>query len=193
MITAYEVQLPEHYKRMHERVIGKTRDPLKTSVLELGCADGRFVGWLQQQGYNAEGIDGRGDKIQELGIQNLHRGQLTALDDVFGERKFDLVVAQGVFSREAQLEYKYGWNGALIVAFSTPAEREQLYDSLQRTIDQILENAYRRLTPRGFLLVREDNSINSAEDVDLSEATIVKTGFIIERIDKHDAVLQRLH
>ena len=193
MVIAYEISLPEHYQRMWGMVTCKSRNPSNTRVLELGCADGKFVGWLQQQGYNAEGVDGRSSKIKELGIPNLHHGELTTLDDVFGERTFDLVVAQGTFSREAQLEYRYGWNGALVIAFSTPTERKELYKSLQRTIDQILENAYRHLNPRGFLLIREDNSINSAEGVDLSEETIVKTGFVIERFDRHEASLQRLH
>ena len=193
MITTYEIPLPEHYQRTWGIITDKARDPSRTSVLELGCADGKFVEWLQQHGYNAEGVDGKLSKTKELGIPNLHYGQLTALDDVFGERIFDFVVSQGVFSREAQLEYRHGWNGALVVAFSTPTERKELYEALQRTIDQILENAYRCLTPTGFLLVREDISINSAEVVDLSEETIVKTGFVVERLDKHEAILQRLH
>ncbi len=182
--------LPKPDQRMYERVIEKTtKNPSETSVLELGCSYGWFVNFLQRQGYKVEGVDGSLECISRDGVPGLYHGELTALENVFGDKTFDIIIAQGVFAESAQMEYRYGRIAELIVAFSTPEERKEINNSVQETINQILENAYKHLVPGGFLVVRED--ISPLDSVDFSKETAIRIGYEIERFERQEAILKK--
>lgn len=182
---------PSHYQVLYSMIAAKTRDTSTTNVLELGCSNGHFVEYLRQQGYNAEGVDGNKRTVEAFSSRQiyLHHGELTSLEDVFGERQFDLIVAKGVFSKEAQLDYKYPWSGALVIAFSSPEERKKEYESLQETINQILRSVYGQLAPGGFLVIHENTS--EGESVDFSRETVEDIGYIVEQLEKQQAILQK--
>lgn len=184
-----EYSCPDHYRRLFELVTEKTKDPSTMSILELGCYHGNFVRWLQQQGYKAEGVDGNQERINQSSIPNLHHGELTALEDVFGQKRFDLIVAPGVFSTQAQLDYRYSWDGALVWAFSSPKEREELKKSLRGTINRILVSAYNQLAAGGFLIIHENTS--EVESIDFSNETAQNIGYLVEKLKRQEAILQK--
>lgn len=144
---------------------------------------------MQQQGYRAEGIEGKFRGKDQERIPNLHHGELTALESVFGDKTFDLIVARGVFSFSSQMDYKYGANAMLVWLYSTPEEREKISISLQKTFDQMLKSAYNHLTPRGFLILVED--IVSEDSIGFSKETAVEIGYIVEKLERQEAIFKK--
>lgn len=189
-MVMYEPSIAPHYQRLYDMITARTSKP-STRILELGCVNGYFVEWLRERGYNAEGIDGDRRAVEAFTHRQafLHHGELTALEDVFGGRTFDLIAARGVFSKSAQISYRFGFNGVLVFVFSSPQEREELNALSRATIRQILNSSYRHLTSGGLLIVRED--ISPLDSVDFSPEDAVSIGYIVEYYEKQESVLMK--
>lgn len=190
--------LTSRYKALYSMITAKTIYPSVTSVLELGCSDGYFVEYLRQQGYNAEGVDG--DKIVVKARSNrrgfLHHGELKALEDIFGERQFDLIAARGVFCISSQMSYLFGEQSeqlvdAAIARTIHPEAREEIDNAMQEKINEILVSAYGQLAPGGFLMVREDSV--PLDSIDFSRETAENIGYIVERLQRQQAILKKPH
>ena len=189
------ITLPSRYQALYNMITAKTTDPSNTSVLDLGCSIGHFVAYLRQQGYNAEGVDGdkRAVKAYSHRQSYLHHGELTALEQVFGERQFDLIVARGVFCISSQMDHKFSRSeklrvDAAIARAINPKDREEIDGQMQENIEGILVSAYGQLTPSGFLIVVEDVGLDS---VDFSRKTAEDIGYIVEQLQRQQAILQK--
>ena len=187
--------LASHYELLYNMIIAKTRDPSTTSVLELGCSNGHFVEYLRHQGYNAEGVDGNKRAVEAYSRRQgcLHHGELTALEDVFGERQFDLIVARGVFCIASQMDYLFEEQleklvDAVIERVVNPAVRKEIDNAIRENINKILASAYGQLKAGGFLIILEDVGFDS---IDFSRETAEDIGYIVEQLEKQKALLQK--
>lgn len=196
-LASVNATLPAHYIRLYEMIAATRLEPSATSLLELGCSSGEFVNFLRSQGYNAEGVDGDSEAIESAmgryDSKTFHYGELTALEDVFGNRKFDIIVSQGVFCVLSQLAYLLRYpkkrgiamkSGAISHNFSQEADSQ-----LQEVIDKILANTHRQLTPRGLLIARE--AITPYHRIDFSQETATKLGFVVNTYSTHEAILEK--
>ena len=180
-------------RAFYDLIASKTIDRAATSVLDLGCAYGHFVSKLGQDGYNAVGVDGNSYKT-DFGRRrdlDLHHGELTALEDVFGEREFDLIVARGVFCYNHQINYMAGdkiIEGAGRRLVDTEY-REKMNTTAKGIIGKILSGSFHQLTPGGFLIVNEDAvGLNS---IDFDNETVEGIGFVVEKLERQEAILQK--
>jgi len=187
------VKLEARDRAFYELIASKTGDPTNTSLLELGCAYGSFVNKLGQDGYNAEGVDGNSRMIdfgRRRGL-DLHHGELTALEDVFGERTFDLIVARGVFCINSQIDYMAG-DRIIEMAFARAVNseaHEETNSTAKGIIGKILSGSYQQLTPRGFLIVRED--VVGWDSIDFDQETAEGIGFVVEKLEENEAILHK--
>ena len=198
ILLIMDVRFPSRYQVLYDMIISKTRDPPNTSVLELGCSNGDFVEYLRHRDYNAEGVDGSKRAVEDYSPRQgyLHHGELTALEDIFGQRQFDLIVARGVFCISSRMNYLLGEQleqliEAAIARATIPKARKEIDNAMQENINEILVSAYGQLTPGGFLMVREDVAL--LDSVDFSRETAGYIGYIVEQLQKQQAILQKPH
>ena len=176
-----------HSQELYALVAAKSKESPAISILDLGCSDGLFVSLLGQQGYNAEGIDGDGEVISiRSDVLKLHQGELTALEDVFGDRKFDLITAQGVFCMASQINYMTGDILDLTFILSI-MHSDAINTAAQENIRKILASAYGQLMPGGYLVIIEDGG----DSVDFERKTAEVIGYAVEKLGKQEAILQK--
>lgn len=185
--------LPDHYQNLCRMVASVTAEFPATTILELGCSNGHFVEYLRQYGYVAEGVDGNKRRVEIFNHRRgyLHHGELTALDNIFGEKLFDMIIAQGVFSRNAQLDYRFGFSGGIVYLLSSPEERKKLEDSLQTAVRETLNSSYRQLKAGRFLIVCEN--VSELDYVDFSQEDATDMGYALIHYGKQEAILQKPH
>jgi len=181
------------YKRLCDMIAAKADDPSTTSVLELGCASGKFVDWFRLQGYDAEGVDGSETAIERGNKPYLHHGEHTALENVFGEQTFKIMVAQGVFSMLALAEYLY--ISDRLVQTPEPGGRLKKGDSdalamMEQDLHHTLVSTYAQLEPGGFLLIRENDGRKS-NSIYFSQEKAESIGFVVEHYETHEAILKK--
>lgn len=184
---------PKHYQRLYDRINElSARFPLRT-VLELGCGVGHFVGFLREQGFLAEGIDGKTDLFRDDLMDYLHQGQLTDLKQVFGDRRFDMIVGRGVVCHGSQYDYSYGSRqdaGWLVVMSALdPQVKRELEKRVQAKIERILESSFNQLMPDGLLAVCED--IDTDDKIGFSMEAAQRIGYHVLSYEIQEAVLQK--
>lgn len=182
--------LRQGYRKLFEMIVANSEDPSNTTILELGCDDGYFVEWLRQVGYDAVGVDGNKKAIESSNSSNVHHGELTALDDVIGDKTFNLVVERGVFSIPTQFAYIFDEELKLskVGTIYKKDMTDERMGHVHQNIEQILENAFRHLKPRGFLLCL---SWMPSDPIAFSEETAANVGYSIVHYQRNEAILQK--
>src|SRR3989344_5324634 len=96
------INLPPEYAPVQKKLDELARtNPIK-SALDLGCGpNGRYVGWLLDQGYDAWGVDAKcspsySSTLSPRVSERLYAGELTDLRQIFGKRAFDLMTSHAV-------------------------------------------------------------------------------------------------
>ncbi|MBI4439334.1 hypothetical protein HY640_05360 [Candidatus Woesearchaeota archaeon] len=182
-----EMLIPDGYKTLFNVFtdLCSGREPSNTSFLELGSGGRSFVIFLRALGYQSEGVEGQKDLA--VGPHIFH-GDISELERIFWDRKFDFMGANGVFCYEAQWEFFYR------VVDSELAPERYFYDNnfkevMNKTFDirieQMLKAASSRLKLGGSLIVTEPWSIDFCVEV------AKKAGFGISVYEQQLAVLQK--
>ena len=100
----------------------------EAAILDFGCNSGVFVNYLQQQGYNAKGVDVSEEAInfgRERGTRNLVHFKANVQDlekEIYPGQKFDIILALDVLEhiQDDQKDFNFLWEklnpgGSLIV------------------------------------------------------------------------------
>jgi len=184
---------PKYYQRMFEMISGLYLKYQLRTVLELGCDVGHFVGFLREQGFLAEGIDGKLDTYRDDLRNFLHQGPITDIRKVFGDRQFDLIVGQGVVCFGSQFDYSYGKRsnlGYLVLLSVTDSQvKKQLEGNVKEKIEFILKSSFNQLTPGGLFVACENIAIT--DRIGFTQETAKKLGYEILVYGKQEAILQK--
>ncbi len=190
LVDQHGEELEPRHQRLYELITARSETPSTTSILELGCSNGNFVDYLREQGYNAEGVDIDKKAIERSNSPYLHHGDITCLDDVFRERKFDLVVATGVFNTGTQIYYLFREELDMdkkVTVETTPEHEEATLEN----IEKILKSAFKHLTPGGFLITVDN--IMLGDYTAFTPETATNIGYIVKHYARQEAILQKPH
>jgi len=187
-------QSPENYQRTYELFQQATDRKHGIPVLELGANYGKFVEFLRGQGYDAWGIEGKRDKIGPNADRFVRVGDAECIDKIFADRDFDSIVAQSVFSSQAQFDYQLSnhrlYVDILLLTAVDRKAREELNHSLKQSLDRILAKCFEKLNVGGSMIICEDANLFEHMMVDREDAE--RVGFKVELYSPAEAIFRKL-
>ena len=173
------------YETIHEL---QSYDHSISTVLELGAFPGFFVEFLRERGFDAEGVDSEYDENNF--VPYLHKGELASLEDIFGEKLFDLAVARGVFCDGSQYAHLFDCPPLTVAGIEYEMSHEHLITgAIQKSIDGILKNVFNQLRPGGLLVVHEDYI--QLDQIAFSRKTVQDIGYQVLSLERQEAILQK--
>ncbi|MBS3105355.1 methyltransferase domain-containing protein [Candidatus Woesearchaeota archaeon] len=184
--------IPYGYERLFELITEQSSTHQIRTILEIGSGSGNFVGLLRKQGFDAEGIEGKVESYRDDLGQWLHRGDVVQLAEIFGDKFFDMIIAQGVFCHSAQFDYvfsSYLPPEMIIPAFIDPKLREELKIPIRLKIEKMLRSCFNQLNPNG-LLVDVENYV-PGDCVFFTKESAERIVYRVLRYEPKEAVLQK--
>ncbi|MEK6967612.1 MAG: methyltransferase domain-containing protein [Nanoarchaeota archaeon] len=179
--------LPQGYVNL-DRLFNKITDNRKIeSVLELCCAEGKYIGYLQGKGFTAEGIESDLEKIQNGNGYPLHRGELTELETIMAGRQFDVIVANNVLTVNAQMRHL---STDYPLGHLLPSSRA-FHKSVNLHIEKIIQCAHNLLAPGG-LLIATGAAIGPLYRIGFSQEAAESLGYNVLVYMANRAVLEKV-
>lgn len=180
------------YERLFELIKEQSSANPTKSVLELGCGVGSFVGFLREQGFEAEGIEGKVESYRDDLAQWLHKGDVVQLAEIFGDKFFDMIAVQGLFCHSAQFHYlfdEYIPLEMIPLTFIDPQLREELKKPIKIKIEKMLKSCFNQLKHGGILLDLEEYL--PGDRVFFSREDAERVGYTVLKYEPNIAILQK--
>ena len=184
------MELPENYQWILDTLTTLSEKDEIKKVLEIGPGRMPFYRFLSDKGYEVHAIDGKKNNFFGNDTR-VHEGQIEFLEDVFGQTKFDAIVASRVFSVQAQNDYRIPnparYAQVAIAMAIDPSARREVEDSLLSLEKEMLASCFGQLRKGGYLIIKEDDW----ERVLFSESMAASTGFGIIEYSPSNVILQK--
>ena len=186
------MDIPKGYERMFALVTEVPKRNSNPGLLEIGCGEhGHFVDYMRQQGWDTVGLDNR-----EPLSQFVSRGDASKLRDVFGDKLFDLVLANQVLGYAPMTNDligvgrdEFAWIKAALLCHAGPDIKKDLDNMVKDLIKKILGSTFQQLSPDGLLIACGSDAIFEQNYFTQSEAEAV--GYHVIDFKPSEAVLQK--
>ena len=179
------MRIPFGYERMFEIIKRLQSESDIVDILEHGCLAGHFTRFLRDNGFNAVGIDideksFLEDYVQKGYLINLASG---AIGKYFGDKQFDLILANRLFSLESTrvlVAERYA-RGNLTIFPET-----DVLDVAKYNTETILEASLKQLKPGKFFI----STIDGDERPTATREMVERIGYKIIQFEPYEMILK---
>ncbi|MFO8015775.1 MAG: methyltransferase domain-containing protein [Candidatus Woesearchaeota archaeon] len=176
-----------HYSRMDELVTSLCAEHPIDSVLEIGCGSGDYVKSLRERGFDAFGVDIN----RSFSDEYLIHADAGDMESMMGGKRLDMVIANGVMCRQAQLNRFRDKYGPMVYHSLMNHEdgKKMVETMLKGWASEIMHSAYSRTREGGLFVCCE--YIAKKDSIILSEEEIKRTDYDIISLEPREMILQK--